>query len=249
MLEELRVHIVPVGFDIERITLPLIKMRADKVYLLTQEPDGGDAKLYVEEIVKKLKEVNISDINEIHINIRDIYKTLNEIRKIIDVEKQNNIFINVSTGSKICSIAGVMAAMMCKENGNFIKPYYVIPESYDYGGNPIKKLKPQTIGMKDVLFIPTYKTHLPDKKLIDVLKFISEKEEVTKQQIVKFIYPETATKKIDRTHLSKMYMKVTRAYIHKLIDEWELIEVDGIGKSSIIRLKQNGKDMIKFLKD
>ena len=249
MIEKLRIHIAPVGFDVDRITLPLIEMRADKVYLLIQEPDGAGAKLYVKEIIKILKKSNIRDIKECPIQIFDIYKTLNEIRKIIEREKNNSIFINVSTGSKICSMAGLMASIICKEDSNFIKTYYVIPTSYHYGGNPSKKLNPQTKGMKSILSLPTYRAHLPNKKLIEVLNFIYTKQEVTKKQIVSFLYPETMARDFDRKELSKIYMKVNRKYINELVGEWNFIKVEGMGKSSLIRLTQNGQDMIKFLKD
>jgi hypothetical protein len=44
-LQILRVHVAPVGFEIDRIVLPAIKMRADRVWLITNnEPhaDKGD---------------------------------------------------------------------------------------------------------------------------------------------------------------------------------------------------------------
>jgi Family of unknown function (DUF6293) len=34
-LQILRVHVAPVGFEIDRIVLPAIKMRADRVWLIT----------------------------------------------------------------------------------------------------------------------------------------------------------------------------------------------------------------------
>ena len=40
MNENLRVHIAPVGFrEVKRVTYPLVKMKADRVYLVTYKPD------------------------------------------------------------------------------------------------------------------------------------------------------------------------------------------------------------------
>ena len=41
-IENLRVHIAPVGYEIDRIVLPAKKMRADKVCLLIHENPSVD---------------------------------------------------------------------------------------------------------------------------------------------------------------------------------------------------------------
>ena len=38
----LRVHIAPVGFEIDRVVIPAIKMKADKVYLLRHDNYSED---------------------------------------------------------------------------------------------------------------------------------------------------------------------------------------------------------------
>ena len=34
---KLRTHIIPVGFEIERVTLAAVELRADRIYLITKE--------------------------------------------------------------------------------------------------------------------------------------------------------------------------------------------------------------------
>ena len=41
-LTNLRIHIAPVGYEIDRVVLPAKKMRADKVFLLVHENPSDD---------------------------------------------------------------------------------------------------------------------------------------------------------------------------------------------------------------
>ncbi len=52
----LRVHIAPVGFEVDRIVIPAEQMRADKVWLLVHEnPHEDKAIPFIERVTKQLK--------------------------------------------------------------------------------------------------------------------------------------------------------------------------------------------------
>jgi len=55
-LANLRVHIAPVGFEVDRIVIPAKKMKADKVWLLIHDNASEDkAGPFLEKIKKQLK--------------------------------------------------------------------------------------------------------------------------------------------------------------------------------------------------
>ena len=57
---KLRVHIAPVGFEIDRIIVPAINMRADKVWLIGHANLSSDkARPFLEKIRKTLAKKNI----------------------------------------------------------------------------------------------------------------------------------------------------------------------------------------------
>ena len=65
---KLRVHIAPVGFEIDRIIIPATRMKADKVYLLRHDNYSEDKSgPYLDKIAKKLEkkdiETKIVDVN------------------------------------------------------------------------------------------------------------------------------------------------------------------------------------------
>ena len=98
----LRVHIATVGFQVRRITEPLIRERADKVYLITHSRDDIAA-AYLEKIIKILRKEKYLKIEKRAMNIWDLFECLETYKKIINDEeherdKNSNIFVNVSTG-------------------------------------------------------------------------------------------------------------------------------------------------------
>ena len=159
LIDTLRVHIAPVGFEIDRIVLPAVRKKADRVWLITdkfshQEDKGSP---YAESIAKKLKASNI-DCQQASADRIDLFDILRALRTIIFHEKGNHILVNVSVGSKIQAIASMMACMMFKDMAT-IKPYYVVPEKYT---NLLEEKRNQeTEGMKDIIALPEYKIEIP----------------------------------------------------------------------------------------
>ena len=79
-IQNLRVHIAPVGYEIDRIVLPAKKMRADKVILLIHENPGEDkATKFYAKISEQLKKLNIECTLEYHNRTKlfAIIKTVN----------------------------------------------------------------------------------------------------------------------------------------------------------------------------
>ena len=67
-----RIHIAPVGFEVDRIVLPAIQYKADKVYLLVHnnksEDKAGD---YISRVIKELKAAKI-ETEKRFVNWRDV---------------------------------------------------------------------------------------------------------------------------------------------------------------------------------
>ena len=52
-ITKLRVHIAPVGFEVDRIVLPAIEMKADKIWLLIHDNPSDDRATSFENEIKK----------------------------------------------------------------------------------------------------------------------------------------------------------------------------------------------------
>lgn len=241
----LRVHIVPVGFEVDRIVLPVISMKADKVWLITEKDSTVDsAKPYLDKAVAELNKRKIPYVVE-KCSIRDLFDILKVYRRIIEAERANHVFINVSTGTKIEAIAGMMACMMFKSVHHRIQPYYVEPE--DYTVKP-KKGQPLSVGCKAVFPLPDYKIERPEERLIHALVLVSEKGKISKKDLIQKcveedlinIKPEAKNQEVAK------YSALNKTIITPLLS-WKFIEVSGSGKRGRIIITEEGLNALKFL--
>ena len=159
----LRVHIAPVGYDIDRVVIPLERMAADRVWLVKERNETEDDGLeyyqgIINDLEKRLSQCEVKNKPCDLIN-RDLFDILRAYREIIGEESQNHIYINVSTGTKIHSIAGMLVSMIFKEEKSDIYPCHVAPE--DYNGKTTSGRSLVT-GCKDQS-IPSYKMRDPAK--------------------------------------------------------------------------------------
>ena len=108
----LRVHIAPVGFEIDRIIIPATRMKADKVWLIAHDNVAEDkANKYRQKIEKELEKKGIK--TEItYANRLMLFPIIKAVTEIIFKERKNDIYINVATGSKIHAIGCMMACML-----------------------------------------------------------------------------------------------------------------------------------------
>lgn len=247
-LQILRVHVAPVGFEVDRIVLPAINMKADRVWLIVHagaKADKGDK--FVKAIESNLKDARIECLKASADRI-DLFDILRALRTIILKEKGNSILVNVSVGSKIQAIASMMACMMFKDLA-MIKPYYVVPEIYN--SSLAKENKQETEGVKDIIGLPEYKIEIPSDKLIRCLGIIDERAggKITKREL-KDLAIENNLIHVDDKKISSdqaAYMALNKNLIEPLLD-WKFITESKVGSHHIISLTEDGIHALKFLK-
>jgi hypothetical protein len=259
-LQILRVHVAPVGFEVDRIVLPAIRMKADRVWLIVHsEPHADKGSRFVKLIQSKLKDTRI-DCLQAQADRIDLFDILRVLRTIVLREKGNSILVNVSVGSKIQAIASMMACMMFKDIA-MIKPYYVVPQRYN--STLVKEEeKQETEGVKDIIGLPEYKIEIPTDKLIRCLDIINKKTDgkITKRELKdltiehNLIYVEEGDdkktiggKKRAREYSDQAaYMTLNKNLIEPLLD-WRFITQSKIGSHHVVSLTEDGKHALKFL--
>lgn len=253
-----RVHIAPVGFEIDRVVEPLKRMEADKVYLFAEKTDKAEKLThFISEIEKELDKQGNKKIEhekcgwELH--EIELYATLREYRKIIEKEAGNDIFINVSTGSKIHAIAGMIASMIFKDGTKKIMPYYVIPE--EYVDRPADN-EQYTRGCREIKTLPNYRIEKPPDDIMDVLAKIAEIEKrgitVTKKILIEELEKSgivlTTVSENDSKNKAGKYNALQRKYLKPLKD-WEYIKLDERSKRPRIEITEEGRNALMFLRD
>ena len=244
-IAKLRVHIAPVGYEVDRIVLPAKQEKADRVWMLLHENKSEDkAGPFVTKITKQLEKLGIEVKQEDH-DRRDLFKIIRAVKNIIEQEKGNEIYVNLASGSKIQAIGTMMACMMFNDNEN-IHPFYV--EAKNYPGFDAKQ--PLSTGIKDIQDVPPYSIKIPEEKLIQALEIIKENNgKLTKKEMAQI----AENKKIitvnaqEKNHSMARFASLDKNIIHPLEDQWKFIKVKKIGRNRWITLTQEGKNAIEFL--
>lgn len=142
---EQTVHIIPVGFDYERLLHPISKgnLDADRVLILhsSRKTDDPEVRELVETMVEKLKysfeshldiEATVETVDNIFEYKFAYQKAYNMI--INEVERDNDVWVNISSMPRTVAFAFATAAnALIVENTDRrdqIHTYYVSPERY-----------------------------------------------------------------------------------------------------------------------
>lgn len=164
-----RIHIAPQGYEDDRIYLPALELDADKVILLSHDDKDDRATRCRDKIIDELEAENI-ETNIKKCDIFDLNESLETLLCTIRSRpSDDDIKVNVSAGSKITAIAGMMACMFTDADS-----IYVVPEGY--GEDTI------SYGMKDINGLPTYPVAEPDYQLIQVLDYIHEQQSINSSE-------------------------------------------------------------------
>ena len=254
-----RVHIAPVGFEIDRVVIPAIQMDADKLYLIIDKDENDKGVYCVNEIKNQLSQREKGlEIIEVKTDFRrlELYDALKIYRTILMDEKENHIFINVSTGSKIHSIAGMMTSMIFKEDHISILPYYVQPEKYELEPEHGEQL---TRGCKGIQILPEYRIEKPSDGLLRVLDLINKNMEydadgdsrgINKKRLIAILNKEKISLIEDpvKNEVPAKYRALERRYIDPLL-KWKYIRIEKRNRKAMIHVKKEGKDALHFLCD
>jgi Family of unknown function (DUF6293) len=251
-----RVHVAPVGFEVDRIVLPAINMKADRVWLIVHDKAHEDkGNRFIKAIQSKLKDARIECLQAQADRI-DLFDILRILRTIFLQEKGNSILVNVSVGSKIQAIASMMACMMFKDFG-MIKPYYVVPERYT-SSLPEQEDKQETEGVKKIIGLPEYQIEIPSDKLIRCLDIIDGRArgKITKRELKGLAIEHNLIHIDDNKKMAGKgvreysdqagYMALNKNLIEPLLG-WRFITESKVGAHHIISLTEDGKHALKFL--
>lgn len=236
---KLRVHICPVGFEEDRIVVPISKLKADKVYLITRTGEGL-AKSAVQRITAALKAQELEPTVvccDIH-NLEECFCRISEIlyREVLE---GNDVYVNVSSGTNILCIAGTMACMMW---GGI--PYYVIPKTYAHKDEPLH------LGVKKIFKLPPYRIFPPKRDLISILGFISSKKRaVSHSELIAFLKSKglikTEGKKLKRPSQAE-YQQLQNNFLRELRDERGYVVETGRTRAKRVHLTEMGKIALRM---
>ena len=238
-----QIHIVFNCEEYQRITKPIIDNPPNRLYYFTaiiRKTKQKDVNIeYYKKNVNFLQEkIPLLEVIQKEVDYTNYIEIIQELSKIINSEREQNpncnIFINISTGSKIASIASVEASKLWN-----CETYYVFSSLYDphSGGSRHKGVfyietpitfpinKPKEIYLKTLRLIA------------DLIKRKYESKEYNKKQ-EKFIYKKKLIEELESkgfieleskhddlsSRKSALYMK-SNTFLKPLVNEMKYINI------------------------
>ena len=239
MPADLRIHIAPVGFEFLRVTEPLIAMRADKVYLIRQGENDGAAEYYTkikQELAVRYNHVQTEDV---FLDIWDLYACIEEFRRIMLQEEGNRVYVNVSTGTKITAIAGMLSCMMWNAH-----PYYA-PVSY------VDKPKIRTTEhVREPMNLPVYAINKPRSESMLILGMLRDHGGSMRKSLIIEILEKTGIIRSTNRPDVQLSSPAKHSRLRSLLDPmeryWNMISVRADGRRSEVSIEPQGEAALRI---
>lgn len=231
-----RVHIMPVGYEHDRVVESAKKFKADQVLLIGHKGNTTKGERYWKKVQETLDEEGIDYESESSCDIFDLYDSIGTIASLISNHRNDDVYVNISTGSKVTAVAGTIAANVAD-----VTAYYAKAESYD--GEPG--------GISEVFELPHYPIQAPDQQQVKTLHILHLLEtrgiEPTKGQFIHVA---------EQNNLDFTTRDVTEKGKYRLLDDQVLkplsnfgyVDVTKDGRERIIHLTDKGQGAYQAFK-
>lgn len=242
-----RVQIVPLGFEYARLKEPILRWKADVVVAI--EYSAGKKEVpYLTTLLEELSANERIELDRRECDLFELYDALGTITKAIIDYESDDVSVNLSAGSKITAIAGMIA---CMASGAL--PIYARP---DYGpdGERIPD-EPFHEEVTTVFELPTYPIERPSNLHLAFLAHIDDQTEetthgryagVSKKAIIEFAleqeFPFIAQ---SETTTNKGYYRLVDRHVIDPLIERGYVEVEKIGRQKFVSLTPEGANTLR----
>lgn len=155
-----RIHVCPVSPDVDRIVLPLVRMKADRAILVTDRASPDAARAALDPVTARLDVAHVAwealacDPGD----FRDCLRTLSPAVRRAAADG-DHVLANVSTGELLLPLAVAVAGMLWGA-----ELYYVMPSAE---GTPPD-------GPGDVVTVPRYRIERPSEGAVACLRALAQ---------------------------------------------------------------------------
>ena len=244
------VHIIPLGFEIDRAIKTFERYKTNKVYLLcvTESQNYSKTMLqrqrhYLDIVTGKLKDLGI-EVHSKNVDTFDLLEVIGAIAKIVRAERQkkNQVFVNMSAAGRLTSLGAALAGM---HQG--ARVYYVVADDYSKTEGEIENHGISICRNLKVQFIENLKLLLPDERAQRVLAMLLRKDRGMKTTEIIESLRRGGIKGFDeeyerllRPQKINYLMKLNKGILEKLEAEGYITR-ERVGKYNTIKITESGR--------
>lgn len=246
-MEEL-VHIIPLGFEIDRAVKPFNHFKANKAYVLyspsKRKKDGtGKPEYFRDKVVKSLEARGIKVVT-VEYNIFDVLDAMAKISSIIAKEKNehNHVYVNMSSASTMSAVAASLVAMY-----QDVKVYYVKSDGNAHNEEEIRERGYSIVDNADITWLANFKIDIPTGAKIDFLVELYKHNKMTTKDIEAMIkedrldgFEDLKDKIGSYGHLQLVSMRINKSLLSELKQK-DYIKIEKKGRNNHITITDKGK--------
>ena len=233
------VHVVPLGYEHDRILSPIRKHDADVVYLLAEAHQDRQLTPYQEALVEEL-ESDSRTVTFREAALDDIYDVLAVVTTVVAEHAKDVVRVNVSSGGKLAAIGCAIACMATDATA-----YYVHVEEHI----PDLESQPRTQGFEEAEVLPSYPIEAVSYDQVAILDYLAEKNTdaytAKKSDLIEFA---EAVELSFMTEADPANDKAKFALLNaNIIDPLEsdgYISVEAVGRQKQIELTETGWNVL-----
>lgn len=243
-----KVHITSVGFEVDRVVLPVEKFGADRVIIVTNVGEKGVYRKMIDEVKRRLKARSPRmPVLEAPLPIFDMSALIAGLGRIVRRETGagNTVFINISVGTRLFGTAGYIVALMYGA-----VPFYAEVEKYrtkaedflDRKGRPLGISK----GVKKVHVLPRPEIQFPSTDLVAALSLLEGLGGEAKEgHLIAALEDGGLMRDVrDGGRISKRARAYFMRHFGDPLKERDWIEARGSRRSATLCLTQKGEEVL-----
>lgn len=242
-----RVQIVPLGFEYTRLKAPILHWKADVVVALEYADATRDIP-YITELLDELAANDRITLDRRPCDLFDLYDALGAITRAIADYETDDVYVNLSAGSKITAIAGMIACMASEAS-----PLYARP---DYGPDgeriPDEPLHDEVATMFE---LPTTPIDRPSNLHLAFLAQIADQtnedaqgwyQGVSKKALIGFALEEEFLFVVEsETTTQKGYYRLLDRHVLDPLHERGYVTVEQVGRRKYVSVTANGENTLR----
>ncbi|ELY59612.1 HFX_2341 family transcriptional regulator domain-containing protein [Natronolimnohabitans innermongolicus] len=256
-----RVHIVPLGYEYDRIVDPIREQRADLVYLL--EDDGtnpgtrtGEAD-YHDELRAELESI-VPEVRVRECDLTDVYAVLGDVTTIAANHADDTVSVNVSGAGTIPAIGATMACMDVSTDAH---AYYVEPDEYAHEG----RREPISTGLAATEQLPTYPIDSPTPDQVAIMGFLAEPDDwegyheartsaPKKKDLIEYARDRNLSFMADRRPPEerggedKGAFRVLDTHVLEPLEADGYVTIESVGRRRVVELTERGENAYRAFK-
>jgi hypothetical protein len=256
-MEEI-VHVIPLGYEIERVVKPFqgeSGFRPHRVYLLSSIGNVSASEkvletheYYVDRVAEELERLNIRVIRY-PTNLIDLLDLIQKISQIIVKEKSegNHVYINMSGAGRLTSVASTLSGMV-----HDVKVYYVDSDGYA-DEDPRMRDRGYTLveDSPKLTWLENFQINMPDELQLKALVKIWSDDQVKTVDLIEYLGDQGFEDYsvdyygLGRNEKSAVIMKLNRNVIDKLSEKGYMTKRK-LGRENEYKITETGKYIVSI---